>query len=658
MFMEEKSSMKLTRKSVELLAPAGNWDALAAAVEAGADAVYLGGKHFNMRMHRADTNFDDAMLKKAVEYTHAHDVRIYITLNNLMSDKELPALRQYLAYLAEIGPDAILVQDFAVLSLVREMGIQIPLHASVMMNTHHALAVEKLREYGITRVVTNREMTLEALRLLREQTGIEVECFMHGDLCFSESGQCIHSGVIFGQSGNRGRCLKPCRWAYKLVDDASGEVLDAEGPGDYKLALKDMCMYRNIPELIQAGVRSFKIEGRMRPADFIRRIVATYRKAIDAYIDDPTGYHTDEQAWKELFENRARDFTTNFALGTTDARAIGFDGSREPRFFSDAVREAGFQDEILKSERPMEKKDGRNPRLAVRVRNLAAAQAAIENGADVIYVGGEAFRPDLPWSRKEIEAAAKAAHAASARIVVNTPRTTMARETGELEALFEALPALGVDGLMVSNLGTLKLAASLPDMPPLQADLSFNLFNHLAARFLSEQGLTMAAASLELSFAQLRELVALSALDIEVVVHGAYESMICDHNLPAMSLGGYDPLKNPELLDRRYALRDTAGEVHGLRIDQYGRNHILFARDLCLYPYLEKFVGAASYRIEAQDYTAELTGLLTKAYREAMDALAAGKNGFDTAAFGKMQQASPRALGIGACRFRESQDSI
>ena len=308
--------MLLNRKSVELLAPAGTWEALEAAVEAGADAVYLGGKHFNMRMHEGDFNFDDAALKRAVEYTHSHGVHLYITLNNLISDEEIPALRKYLAYLEEIRPDAILVQDFAVLELVHEMGLTIPLHTSVMMNTHNENAIERLKEYGITRIVVGREMTLSELSLFCERTGIEVEYFMHGDMCISESGQCIHSGVLFGQSGNRGRCLKPCRWPYQLIDEKTGEVLDKDSEGPYKLALKDMCMYRSIPQLIQAGVFSFKIEGRMRPAPFIRRIVSTYRKAIDAYIADPLGYEVDVEGWRSLYENRARDFTTTFAFGS------------------------------------------------------------------------------------------------------------------------------------------------------------------------------------------------------------------------------------------------------------------------------------------------------------------------------------------------------
>ena len=651
--------MILNRKSVELLAPAGTWDALVAGVESGADACYLGGKHFNMRMHEGDFNFDDEMLKKAIAYTHEHDVKLYITLNNLISDEEVPALREYLAYLNEIKPDALLVQDFAVLELVHEMGIDIPIHTSVMMNTHNEHAIEKLKEYGITRIVVGREMTLSELSLFREKTGIEVEYFMHGDMCFSESGQCIHSGVVFGQSGNRGRCLKPCRWAYELIDEESGKRLDENGPGPYKLALKDMCMYRAIPELIQAGVFSFKIEGRMRPAPFLRRIVSTYRAAIDAYIADPTGYATDEEGWKQLYENRARDFTTTFAFGQPTAKDIGFDGTREPRFFSEAVKEAGFQDDILKQERPIQKENATHRTLAVRVGTPAAAKAAVDAGADVVYVGGEAFRPQRPWRLTDYAEVLAYAQERNVRVVLNTPRTTMRRECGELEQLFSSIrdwkqqPA----GIMVSNLGALKLAQSLTNLP-VQADLSFNLFNHLATVFMKDNGITQACASLELSFEQLREIVENAVLPIEVVIHGGYESMICDHNFPAMSLPDYNELNEPELMDRHYALRDKAGEIHRIRIDQFGRNHIYFAKDLCLYPYLAKFNGIASYRIEAQDETPAATAMLTKIYRKALDRLAAGDASFDEHEFKTLQENAPRGLGIGTYRFRESRNSI
>ena len=648
--------MLLHRKSVELLAPAGTWDAMTAAIDAGADAVYLGGKHFNMRLHEGDFNFDDARLKEAIDYAHAHDVHLYVTLNNLISNEELPALRDYLAYLEEIRPDAILVQDFAVLELVHEMGITVPLHTSVMMNTHNEYAIEKLKEYGITRIVVGREMTLSELALFRASTGIEVEYFMHGDMCISESGQCIHSGVLFGQSGNRGRCMKICRWPFAFINEETGEVLDASSPGPYKLALKDMCMYRAIPALIQAGVFSFKIEGRMRAPEFIRRLVSTYRAAIDAYIADPNGYTTDEEGWRSLYENRVRDYTTTFAFGQPTAIDIGMTGEREPRFFSQAIEEAGFADEVLREEPPIAKENEPTRRLSVRVGTPEAARAAIDAGADTVYVGGEAFRPQRPWTLRDYEALVRDA-AGRAHVIVNTPRTTMRRECGELEQFFTALNDIGVDGVMVGNLGTLKLARTLTKLP-IQADHSFNLFNHLAATFLKENGLTMATASYELSFRQLREIVENAVLPIEAVVHGAYESMICDYNFPAMSLPAYNDLDSPELLDTHYAFLDEAGGVHSIRIDQYGRSHIYFAKDLCLYPYLEKFNGLGSYRIEAQDYTADVTAEIVRIYRAALDRLAAGGDGYRAAEFDRLTEVAPRPLGIGTYRFRQSRNSI
>ena len=648
--------MLLHRKSVELLAPAGTWDAMTAAIDAGADAVYLGGKHFNMRLHEGDFNFDDARLKEAIDYAHAHDVHLYVTLNNLISNEELPALRDYLAYLEEIRPDAILVQDFAVLELVHEMGITVPLHTSVMMNTHNEYAIEKLKEYGITRIVVGREMTLSELALFRARTGIEVEYFMHGDMCISESGQCIHSGVLFGQSGNRGRCMKICRWPFAFINEETGEVLDASSPGPYKLALKDMCMYRAIPALIQAGVFSFKIEGRMRAPEFIRRLVSTYRAAIDTYIADPNGYTTDEEGWRSLYENRVRDYTTTFAFGQPTAIDIGMTGEREPRFFSQAIEEAGFADEVLREEPPIAKENEPTRRLSVRVGTPEAARAAIDAGADTVYVGGEAFRPQRPWTLRDYEALVRDA-AGRAHVIVNTPRTTMRRECGELEQFFTALNDIGVDGVMVGNLGTLKLARTLTKLP-IQADHSFNLFNHLAATFLKENGLTMATASYELSFRQLREIVENAVLPIEAVVHGAYESMICDYNFPAMSLPAYNDLDSPELLDTHYAFRDEAGGVHSIRIDQYGRSHIYFAKDLCLYPYLEKFNGLGAYRIEAQDYTADVTAEIVRIYRAALDRLAAGGDGYRAAEFDCLTEIAPRPLGIGTYRFRQSRNSI
>ena len=174
---------------------------------------------------------------------------------------------------------------------------------------------------------------------------------------------------------------------------------------------------------------------------------------------------------------------------------------------------------------------------------------------------------------------------------------------------------------------------------------------------MKKNGIVMATASLEMSFGQLKSLVELSELPIEVIIHGSYESMICDHNLPALTLP-FNHLDNPEFNDRHYALLDKAGEIHSLRMDQFGREHIYFAKDLCYYPYLEKYNGVASFRIEAKDYSPEVTGKITRMYREALDRLARGEASFSETDFAAMQEIGPRKLGVGVYRFRQSMNAL
>lgn len=639
--------MILDRTSVELLAPAGNWAALEAAVKAGADAVYLGGKHFNMRLHRQDMNFNDEELARAVSFAHEQGVKIYVTINNLIYEDELADLTSFLRYLGKINPDAILVQDLAVIQLVCKMELQIPMHASVMMNIHNEHAMNLLKKYGITRIVTSRELSLKELSLLKERTGLEIEYFMHGDMCISESGQCIHSGVLFGKSSNRGLCLKPCRWPYRLIDEETGEILDENGKGAYKLAIKDMCMYRHIPELIQAGVFSFKIEGRMRPADFVFRIVSLYRQAIDTYLADPTGYRIDEDDWRTLYEGRVRDFSTCSAIGKVTAGDIGWDGSREPRFFSHAVEEA--ETPVVDNQDVIQYKGEGLLQLAVRVADKESAVAAIENGADAVYIGGDVYRPRRPWTLAAIEDIIDYAHTRNRLVVVETPRTAMRRECGELEQFLKSLEMIRPDAVCVGNLGTLEMAHRLTVLP-IQTDFSMNICNHSALDFLKAYNVKMATASFELPPANLQALLRNASIPVEVVIHGAYVAMLCDHNIPALSLSP-DSFDDTAFSDRRYALLDETGERHPIRVDQYGRNHILFAKDLCLYPYLKALDGATSYRIEAQDYTPEWVGRLTAFYRVVLDVTR--KTTSKTTTIEEIAAGSPRKLGIGAFRFQD-----
>jgi putative protease len=221
---------------VELLAPVGKWDVLEAVIRAGADAVYLGGKKFNMRLHRKEFNFTREQMRDAVVYCHEKGVKMYVTVNNMLTDAEMAEIPDYLSYLQKIAVDGLIVQDLGVVRWAKKIGLTVPLHASVMMNVHNLESIRLLEELGLTRVILGRELTLDDIKLIHSKTSLELEYFTHGDMCFSQSGQCYHSGMLFGKSSNRGQCLKPCRWAFELVDRETDEVIPVQVPGPYFMA--------------------------------------------------------------------------------------------------------------------------------------------------------------------------------------------------------------------------------------------------------------------------------------------------------------------------------------------------------------------------------------------------------------------------------------
>ena len=327
----EQFARKNTRSVAELLAPAGRMDVFRAVLEAGADAVYIAGKQFNMRRHRKDFNFSAEELGTAVREARAADRKLYVTVNTLVGQREIPGLRDYLRYLADIGVDAVIVQDLAVVSLIHDDKLKLPLHASTMMNVSGADTARVLKDWGFTRLVTSRDITIDAVRRIKEEAGIEVEYFLHGDMCSALSGQCLTSGVLFGKSGNRGQCMKPCRWAYDLVSESTGRTIKE---GAFLLASRDMCLLQHIPELIDAGVDSLKIEGRMRPAETLVPIVRAYRKALDRAAAEPLAANKLFTEATEQQKTRTRNLTTGFAFQHPDDSFVDPSGEREPIIFS------------------------------------------------------------------------------------------------------------------------------------------------------------------------------------------------------------------------------------------------------------------------------------------------------------------------------------
>lgn len=297
----------------ELLAPVGSREALVAAVEGGADAVYLAGKFFGARA--LAPNFTDEELAEAVRFVHLRGVLVYVTVNTLIDDSEIAALISYLRYLYQIGVDAIIVQDVGVASIARQVVPDMPVHASTQMTIHNLAGVDFLTKLGIKRVVLARELSLADIRQICSNTQTEIETFIHGALCISYSGQCLMSSMIGGRSGNRGRCAQPCRLPYTLVDKNGNDVLKDKEAGEYLLSPKDFNTLGLLPELIEAGVTSFKIEGRMKRAEYVAVVVDTYRRAIDAYIADKDNFSVSEQEQKDLAQIFNRDFTSAYLKG-------------------------------------------------------------------------------------------------------------------------------------------------------------------------------------------------------------------------------------------------------------------------------------------------------------------------------------------------------
>lgn len=283
----------------EILAPAGSMEALRAAVFAGADAVYLGGGRFGARAY-AD-NFTDIALLEAIEYCHIYGVKVYLTVNTLFRDAEIKELYSYLAPLYEAGLDAVIVQDLGVMRYIYEQFPDLPIHASTQMGITTEYAYKLLKKYGVTRIVPARELSIEEIQALKHGTEVpEVEVFVQGALCYCYSGQCLMSSMLGGRSGNRGRCAQTCRLPYTLCDENGKPFV--EQTGKYLLSTKDLCGLEAVPELIQAGVDSFKIEGRMKKPEYVAVCVRAYRRVVDAYAEGKFSDSLIDTCKKEMAE--------------------------------------------------------------------------------------------------------------------------------------------------------------------------------------------------------------------------------------------------------------------------------------------------------------------------------------------------------------------
>ncbi len=295
---------------IELLAPVGSFDALKAAVQNGANAVYLGGKDFSARA--SANNFDREELIEAVKYAHIRDVRVFVTTNTLIKQDEIEDFVEYAKFLYDIDVDALIMQDIGVAMLIHELLPDFELHASTQMVAHSLEDVQYLESIGFKRVVLARELTVDEIKYICDNTNVDIEIFVHGALCVCYSGGCLMSSMIGNRSGNRGRCAQPCRRKYTMIDISTGEEIHSNG--EYLLSTKDLNTIEDVDKIIETGVLSLKIEGRMKKPEYVATVINSYRNAIDEY-QATKKVNISTETMEDLYTIFNRKFTKGLILG-------------------------------------------------------------------------------------------------------------------------------------------------------------------------------------------------------------------------------------------------------------------------------------------------------------------------------------------------------
>ena len=303
-------------KKPELLAPAGNMEKLKMALLYGADAVYLGGKQFGLRAFGG--NFSNEELKEAVEFAHNLNKKVYVTVNIFPHNSDIEMLPEYLAFLNTTGADALLVADIGLFMLAKKYAPDIELHISTQANNTNWATVDPWHNMGASRVVLARELSKDEISVIRQKCSVELEMFVHGAMCISYSGRCLLSNYMTGRDSNRGSCAQPCRWKYSLVEEKRpGQYfpIEEDERGTFIFNSKDMCLLPYLPDVIESGVDSLKIEGRMKSVHYAASVVKAYRMAIDSYFENPEAFAVKEEWLEELEKVSHRSYTTGFYYG-------------------------------------------------------------------------------------------------------------------------------------------------------------------------------------------------------------------------------------------------------------------------------------------------------------------------------------------------------
>ena len=390
------------RRHPELLIPASSLEVLKTAVIFGADAVYIGGEAFGLRAKAK--NFSMEEMREGIEFAHEHDVKVYVTANILAHNSDLPEVRKYFEELKGLKPDALIIADPGVFDIAKEVCPEIERHISTQANNTNYGTYNFWYRQGASRVVSARELSMKELKELRANIpeDLEIETFIHGAMCISYSGRCLLSNYFTGRDANRGACTHPCRWKYAVVEETRpGEYMPVyeNERGTYIFNSKDLCMIEHIPELIDAGIDSLKIEGRMKTALYVATVARTYRKAIDDYQKDPELYRQNIPWYLDQISNCTyRKFTTGFFFGKPDDDAQIYDSNTYVKDYTYLGIVGGTEDGLCRIEQrnkfsvgetiEIMKPDGRNVKVTVEriINEDGEEQESAPHSKQVLYV--------------------------------------------------------------------------------------------------------------------------------------------------------------------------------------------------------------------------------------------------------------------------------
>lgn len=390
-------------RKTELLIPAGSLDVLKTAVVYGADAVYLGGEAFGLRAKAK--NFTQDEIREGIVFAHEHGVKVYITANILAHNDDLPGVEEYFKELKEINPDALIISDPGVFAIAKRIIPDMEIHISTQANNTNYGTYLFWHQLGAKRVVTARELSLAEIKEIRSHIpeDMEIESFMHGAMCISYSGRCLLSNFMAGRDANQGACTHPCRWKYSIVEEQRpGEYMPVyeNERGTYIFNSKDLCMIEHVPEMIDAGIDSFKIEGRMKTALYVATVARTYRKAIDDYNKDPKLYEENMDWYRsEIGKCTYREFTTGFYFGKADSSTQIYDSNTYVKNYTyigtiESIDERGYARIEQKNKFTVGetievmKPDGRNIEAVVKAiyNEEGVSQESAPHARQIIYV--------------------------------------------------------------------------------------------------------------------------------------------------------------------------------------------------------------------------------------------------------------------------------